>query len=214
MSRILRALQSFFGFTHDTELEARLHPVAVQIEYYFSDQNLENDEVMKAEIAKNQDRWVDVAFIADFPRMRINNITPEEIIMCAQNSPYLEADPIHQRIRSVKPFESDPRRKYRIIFVQGINTDAELELQRKFFDSIFHDVRAVRPFYKIENKALAFSGKTYVELSSEEEAKEAVEKGIEFDGGVLKVELLADLEEKRKEEKQKSPKKSPRKERK
>ena len=209
MTRVLRALRGFFGFTHDHELEQRLQPIAVQLEFYFSDQNLENDKVLRKEIEKNENRWVDVVFILEFPRMKISKVTAEELILCAQNSPFLEADPIYQRIRSVRQFESDPRRKYRTISVQGINTDAGLDLQRKFFDSLFNDVRAVHPFYKISSKELVYSGKTYVELGSEDEAKIAVEKGIEFGDGVLKVELLADFE-KRKDEEMKKAESSPR----
>ena len=209
MARVLRTLQNFFGFTHDKELEHRLQPISVQIEFYLSDQNLENDKKMRELIESNPDRWIDVSFVADCQRMKINNVTPEEIILCAEHSPFLEADPITQRIRSKIPFVSDPRRKYRIISVDGINTDAGLDLQRQFFDSLFEDVRAVHPFYKIVDKNLEFSGKTYVELGSEEEAQKAVEHGIAFDNGVLKVELLAEIENRAKEQQSKKKQKSP-----
>ena len=202
MTRVLRALQNFFGFTHDSELEHRLQPISVQIEYYLSDQNLETDKTMRKLIEEDPGRWIDAAFIADCQRMKMNKVTQDEIILCAQHSPFLEADPILQRIRSIKPFVSDPRRSYRTISVDGINKDAELDLQRKFFDSLFSDVRAVHPFYKIVDKNLEYSGKTYVELGSEEEAKMAVEHGIAFDNVVLKVELLSDIEKRVKEQQQ------------
>ena len=211
MTRVLRALQSFFGFTHDSELEHRLQPISVQIEYYLSDQNLETDKTMRKLVEENPDRWVDTAFIADCQRMKMNKVTQDEIILCAQHSPFLEADPILQRIRSVKPFVSDPRRSYRTISVEGINKDAELDLQRQFFDSIFKDVRAVHPFYKIVDKNLEYSGRTYVELGSEEEAKMAVSHGIAFGDGVLKVQLLSDIEQRTKEQQSKKKERTPQK---
>lgn len=214
--QIMKAFQNFFGFSHDSELEAKLWPCRHQIEYYLSDLNLETDKVFREQIEADPNRYISINFIMDCPRIKKLNLTPDDICDIAESSPFLEVDPIrtNYRIRSVKPFVSDPRRQFRSIRVSGINNDAPDHLQRKFFESMFSDIRAIHPYYKLDDNQLVYSGTTIVELGSEKEAKKAVDNGIEFDGGLLDVILVSDFEEKMKEqkkqkneEKEKSPRK-------
>ena len=205
---MLKTLGKLLGFTYDGEAEQRLSPIQQKLEYLLSDFNLETDSYIRNKVESNSDRWIDIIDILNLEDFKRNDATDTEIIHCAENSRNLEADNQNNRIRSKKPFSSDPNRINRTIRVSGLNLDATADLQRNFFDSIFSSVENVFLQNKLEDHHLVYTGVTIVELGSEAEAKEAEEKGIEYGDGVLKVERMSQIANRLK---QKTPKKSPRK---
>ena len=209
--RVLNTLGKILGFTHDPLTEKRLHPIQQKLEYLLSDINLESDSTIRNKIEEDPDRWIDVVEILKFEDFKKNQVTDTEIIHCAESSRVLEADPERNRIRTMKPFKEDPERLNRCIRVSGLNSDATLDLQREFFESLFSSVENVFLQNKRTEDGLVYTGTTIVELGSAEEAKEAAEKGIAYDDGVLDVVVMSDYKEKLKETKEKTPKRSPRK---
>ena len=206
---VLNALGKLLGFTHDEEAEKRLSAIQQKLEYLFSDINLEKDSELRSKIESDPERWVDVADVTEMPEFKRFEVTDIEVLHCAESSRNLEADNLLNKIRTKKPFKEDPNRNERCIRVTGINLDATANLQREFFESIFSSVQNVFLLNKRDEDGFAYTGTSIVELGNADEAKEAVEKGIAFDNGVLDVILLSDFEKQLKQAKEKSPKKSP-----
>ena len=207
---VLNALGKLLGFTHDEESEKRLSAIQQKLEYLLSDINLEHDSKLRSKIESDPDRWINVVDITELPDFKKFNVTDIEVLHCAESSRNLEADNLLNKIRTKKPFQEDPDRNQRCIRVTGINLDATAFLQREFFESIFSSVKNVFLLNKRDEDGLAYTGTSIVELGSADEAKEAVEKGIAFDNGVLDVILLSDYEKQLKQAKENSTKKSPR----
>jgi len=89
---------SWNGLTMDEQL-------AKQLEYYFSDENLEKDEYLRAQM--QSEGWVSIAHIANFKRMRqigsmggsMHGVTIDYIADVARNTQTLEVDEHGANIR-------------------------------------------------------------------------------------------------------------------
>lgn len=185
-----------------------------QLEYYFSDANLEKDANFRAEIAKNSERYVSVDYIMNCNRVKQMRVTPEEILSAAGGSLYIEADMTRRAVRSQKEFVSDPHRSERTLRVTGFAADVPQFSQIEFFKSIFpRDELRVNLLRRFDNGEFVFTGTTLLELESIESANLALERGIEYGRGELKIVRLSEYEEMLKNQKkpQKKEKRSPKK---
>jgi lupus La protein len=168
-----------------------------QLEYYFSDVNLENDTNFKEEIAKSDERYVSVGYILGCNRVKQMGSTDQDILQAAASSPYLEADFEARAIRSKRPFVSDPQRSSRTLRVSGFGPNVPQHAQLEFFESIFPgSVRRISLVRAHRRDTFQYSGTSIVELDSVDLAKRAVENGIEYGNGLMGVELLSEYQSK------------------
>ncbi|KAH0789547.1 La domain containing protein [Histomonas meleagridis] len=169
-----------------------------QLQYYFSGNNLENDEVFRTEIEKNPEGYVSYDFLLKCNRLRQLKSTPKKLFVAGCASAYLDADE-QKGIKSKKPFVSDPRRAYRTIRVSGFRPYVPLSEQEEFFTSI-PDFAGLIEYIGLERRydkdtdRLVYTGTTTIEFKEEGIAQSVLERGIQYnskDG--LKIELLSDF---------------------
>jgi len=195
----LEAFAKCFGFSHNAEEENRLEMIRDQVEFYFSDMNLEHDHVFLEAINGNPDRYVPISILLGRMHLKLLKATELDVLRAIENSPVFDVDPVQLLVRTKIPFVSDPRRIYRVLEISGMNQEADFELQKQFFETLFKDIRRVSLFKKVKDGQVFYRGRTYVELGSEEEAQKAVEHGIEYGGKMLTVQTVAKSQESLKE---------------
>ena len=189
----LRRVLNIFSFKKQQaiELTPEQEQARNKLEFFFSDSNLETDKFMNKKIAENPERYVPVSVIATFNTIRRLNLTEEQILQAARASTKLEVK--DNMIRSVKEFQHDPRRGFRTIKVQGLNSDETLESLEEFFRAIFFQVpMIVMNRKRDENSQLVFTGTCFVELETEAVAQEAVERGIDYHGQKIFPSIVGD----------------------
>jgi lupus La protein len=199
MERVLDFLAWGFGFQKGSSSSDAEPPesseqtlLREQLEYYFSDANVERDEQFRSEIAKSEERFVSVEYILACNRVKQLAATANDILTAAAESRFLEADFDGRRVRSTTVFVSDPRRSFRTIRVAGFATDIPQSVQTEFFESIFPGkVRYVNLLRAGES--LDYTGVSIVELDNEEIADAAAQRGIEYGDGVLAVEVVGKI---------------------
>lgn len=183
-----------------------------QLEYYFSDVNLERDVNFREEIAKNSDRYVSVDYLMRCNRVKQMKATPEEVLAAAGGSTYIEADMIRRAVRSQKEFVSDPQRSQRTLRVTGFAADVPQFSQIEFFKSIFpKDDLRVTLLRKQEGEEFVYTGVSLLELETIESANLALERGIEYGKGTLGLVRLSDYEAQLKHQKGNKKNRTPKK---
>ena len=192
----------------EIELPEHLADIREQMEFYFSDANLDGDVYMKNSIAEREDRYVPVQNFLKFNRIQKMSATVEDILNACEASRTLEVDRKHELVRSRKPFVPDPRRQYRTVSIRGFDRTETLDTLKVYFRKNVGKVNKI-----LMKKSTAkgtgdkyFSGMVDVELPTEEAAQKLVEEGLSYEGKRLKAILLPDL----KKGAQSTPRKSPR----
>ena len=192
----------------EIELPERLADIREQMEFYFSDANLDGDVYMKNSIAEREDRYVPVQNFLKFNRIQKMNATVGDILDACAASRTLEVDRSHALVRSRKPFVPDPRRQYRTVSIRGFDKTETLDSLKDYFRENVGKVNKI-----LMKKSTAkgtgekyFSGMVDVELPTEDAAKKLVEEGLTYSGKKLKAILLPDL----KKGAPTTPRKSPR----
>merc|ERR1711974_187145 len=61
-----------------------------QVEHYFSDRNLVNDEFFRKRISESEDGWVSIGHVMACPIIRMKGATVDEIVACLVVSNKLE----------------------------------------------------------------------------------------------------------------------------
>ena len=185
----LRCLTSICGFTHKEEelavVPESLEPIMSQMEFYFSPSNVEKDSFMKNQISLRDDRFVPVSIFMTFNKIKELNVTEEEVL-----------DKELRMIRSKLPFVPDPRRKYKTIHVEGLDKDETIASLSKCFGALFpKQVMYIEMRRKsLSPKEKVFTGNANIELATEELARIAVQKGIQYKGNLIMPVLYSDFE--------------------
>ena len=196
MEQFFLSFSKCLGFIYDEKEENRLNSIKEQIEFYFSDMNLENDNDFSKLILKSENRFINISYLLNRNRLKMLNATEEDIIFALKDSNEIEIDEKNFLIRSKIPFISDPRRKYRTLRISGLPNECDYKFQYEFFKSIFNNKLIRLSLYqKNFNNKLIYTGRTFIELNTEEEAKIAFERGIEFNDKLLEVQIVGNYYE-------------------
>ena len=192
----------------EIELPEHLATIREQMEFYFSDSNVEGSAFMKEQLAKRDDRYVPIQLFLTFNRIKSLNATEEEILEACAASRFLQVDKEQMLVRSKKPFVSDPRRPYRTFTMRGFDKTETLESLQAFFKK--NHVKPVKiTMRRSTQKGTGekyFSGMVDVEVDTEENAQKIVNEGLEYNGKKLRAILIPDM----KKSAQTTPRKSPR----
>jgi len=196
----LRCLTSICGFAHKEEEVAvvpeSLEQIMSQMEFYFSPSNVEKDSFMKNQISLRDDRFVPVSIFMTFNKIKELNVTEEEVLEACSFSMKLDSDKELRMIRSKLPFVPDPRRKYKTIHVEGLDKDETIASLSKCFGALFpKQVMYIEMRRKsLSPKEKVFTGNANIELATEEIARIAVQKGIQYKGNLIMPVLYSDFE--------------------
>lgn len=209
---LLKVCAKVLGFEHDPSDESEIeysgesdwddeNPgltiLREQLEFYFSDANLEKDKAFREEIEKNGDRYVPVTFILNCNRIKQMEATADDILEAANRSKYLDADMGRQMVRSKEPFHHDDQRPFRTIRVTGMQSHVPQYAQEDFYQSIFtgHNLRVnLLRHYDEQTGEFIYTGTSLVELDDTDLAKEVAERKIEYGSSTLDVELLSEYQ--------------------
>lgn len=182
----------------EVELPENLKQIRKQMEFYFSDSNLEGDSFMKNTINEREDRYVEASVFLRFKRIQNLNATEDDILTACAASKTLEVDREHKLIRSKKPFVADPRRAYRTVSLRGFDKTETLDSLNEFFAEKVGDVKKItmRKGNQKGSGEKFFTGIVEVELGTEELAQELVKNGLTYNGKDLSPILVTDLKKK------------------
>jgi lupus La protein len=185
-----------FGAPAADPLSPEEQEIRDQMEFYLSPSNVESQAFMKSLVTEREDRYCDISTFLTFNIVKSKGWTADQITRACAASSELELDSTHTRVRTVVPFQPDPRRSFRTIHVEGLDAEETLATLQSLFREIFGKVLRVDMRYKLrsENERY-FSGEANVELFDEKTARTAVEQGIEYRGRDLKVILLPDFKQ-------------------
>lgn len=185
----------------DSNEEKVLH----QLEFYFGDSNYPKDKFLRAQAALDEKGFVSLNVISTFKRMKELGVTDiKELARIAAKSNQIEVKEDGTAIKRKNPLPeadlSSPRTIYTKGWPQGINIEDVKEVFKPFGSVLC--VR-IRKDQKKEQKDSVF-----IEMGSEEEAKNVISKGVKFKDIDLKILSKAEyLQNKKEERKQKREKK-------
>ncbi|KAG2174907.1 hypothetical protein INT43_005969 [Umbelopsis isabellina] len=159
-----------------------------QVEFYFGDANLPFDKFLYTLTTTNTDRWVPIATIANFKKMKMLSEDAALITEALKESPELlevseDGLKVRRKTELVRPDSPNPRTIYAKGFPTDVNDDqkAFFELQEEV-EKIFNEfgkVSAVR-MRKTDEKPPKFKGSVYVEYASVDDAKNAAEQKLKY----------------------------------
>jgi lupus La protein len=162
-----------------------------QMEFYLSPSNVEHQSYMKALISARPDRFCPISQFLTFNRVKDMGWTEAEIADACETSRELELDSTRTLVRTVVPFQPDPRRSFRTIHVEGLDADETLDSLQSYFRSIFGKVLRVDLRYNFRSgNERYFSGEVNVELENEDAAQKVLATGIEYRGQIKAVTLV------------------------
>jgi hypothetical protein len=173
------------------DVPPELLKIREQMEFYLSPSNVESQSYMKALISARPDRFCPISDFLTFNRVKDMGWTEGDIADACESSSELELDPTRKLVRTVVPFQPDPRRSFRTIHVEGLAAEETLETLQAYFRSIFGKVLRVDMRYNFQpGNTRYFSGEVNVELQDEATAQRVVETGIDYRGTRKEVTLL------------------------
>ncbi|GAB2279877.1 hypothetical protein Dimus_014513 [Dionaea muscipula] len=168
----------------DASAEQLRAQIIRQVEYYFCDENLQNDEFLMKHINKNKSGFVSISLISSFKKMKKLTKDKSLIIDALKGSSQLVVSEDGTRVKRLNPLPSeikDPN--FRIVVVENLPEDHSEENIRRIFGevgnikvvSIYdpHDAADLKPNKKANN---IISGKMHALV--EYETAEAAEKAV------------------------------------
>lgn len=161
--------------------------VKKQMEYYFSDSNIENDSFLRNLIFENPERYVQISVFFTFNKIKSFDVTQDELVYACYKSRNLQLSPDGTMVRSKTPFKTDPMRKHRIVNVTGFDVDESIDSISSIIASQVsckvNRVELVRS--SARQGARKFNGEANIELSCGEEASRLSQTGVQYKGSVL-----------------------------
>ncbi|CAD1808759.1 La domain family protein [Candida parapsilosis] len=178
--------------------------VRKQVEFYFSDSNLQQDKFLW-KIYEANDGWVELKTILTFGRMK--QYRPEEkVIEALRSSKKLELSANNDMIKRIDPLkdfnEIKNTKKRNTVHIEGFPHDLTQEQVEAWFEEKIaphlQKEKAINSVRRIKSKAKKeFFGVVDVELTNEEDAQYLVKDvEISFDQGILSKEAAQDIDKK------------------
>lgn len=178
--------------------------VRKQVEFYFSDSNLQQDKFLW-KIYEANDGWVELKTILTFGRMK--QYRPEKkVIEALRSSKKLELSANNDMIKRIDPLkdfnEIKNTKKRNTVHIEGFPHDLTQEQVEAWFEEKIaphlQKEKAINSVRRIKSKAKKeFFGVVDVELTNEEDAQYLVKDvEISFDQGILSKEAAQDIDKK------------------
>eukprot|EP00808_Paulinella_micropora_P004119 g16376.t1 len=116
-------------------LEQTVRNILRQVEYYFSNQNLWQDEVLHGIIRQSKEGWVPLAYVASLERIHVITTDPRLLILTLRQSRKVEMNETCTAVRRVTPLPSkNPRMvAMRTIYVDRLPAGSTIKTIRKRF---------------------------------------------------------------------------------
>ncbi|CAF0776413.1 unnamed protein product [Rotaria sp. Silwood1] len=199
---IVTTLSETTSSSSDPDLDKK---IIRQIEYYLGDVNMTRDKFLKNEITKDEG-WIPLSVLTTFKRLQSLTTDFTTIINALKKSisGLLQIDEPQNRIRRHpertlpnSQAELELRLRNRTVYVKGFpkTDDVTIDQLLNFFEK-FGSIESVQ--MKKQFKSKDFNGAAFVVFSSDEKAREFVEKSKETpikydDGSVLECSLQDDF---------------------
>jgi len=199
--KIVTTLTQTTSSSFDPELEKK---IIRQIEYYLGDVNMVRDKFLKNEVTKDEG-WIPLSVLTTFKRLQSLTTDFKTIINALKNSVsgLLQIDESQHKIRRHpdrllpnSQAELELVLRNRTVYVKGFpkTDDVNIDKLLLFFEK-FGSIESVQ--MKKQFKSKDFNGAAFVVFSTEEKAREFVEKSkqtsiIYEDGSVLECSLQDD----------------------
>jgi hypothetical protein len=166
-----------------TEADLRTKRIRQLMEFTLSPTQVEPDSDLRHRVCTGTDGYCDIEYFLTLNRLKTLDATVPEILAACRTSTDLEVSDDGTRVRTRVPFAPDARRPFRSIRVEGITEGKTIEKLRPFFRQTFGRVLHIE----------IVGGSVIVELESEELARLAADRGIEYQNQKTKVTLLAEV---------------------
>jgi len=136
---------------NEKERATLLRRVLLQVEYYFSNGNLWNDETLRGEIDRHSERWVRLDFVASIQRVRELVQDAALLVEALQTSEHLEMSPElkHIRRRVALPPYNPKRDAKRCVYVDTLPPGSTVRSLKALF-SRFGKVLRITPCMSLD----------------------------------------------------------------
>lgn len=158
-----------------------------QIEYYFSECNMNRDKFLRGKISDNEDGWVPISVLLTFNRLKALSEDPKVITDALEKatSGLVQISEDKQSLRrhpeNPLPEFNETRRKElssRTAYAKGFPLDSKMDTLLEYFVNNFSKVENVvmRKYYDSKSKTYKFKGSVFVLFEKREQAEEFVKK--------------------------------------
>jgi lupus La protein len=142
-----------------------------QVEFYFSNSNLPNDKFLRGLVQKEgEDRWVPIATISSFKKMKALSEDAAVILAAIKSSPsLLEVSEDGLKVRRKEPLPANVDTTAQTIYAKGFPSDYSMEQVAAFFQEQLKEGEALNcTRMRRMHGTKEFKGSVFVEFSSVE----------------------------------------------
>lgn len=155
-------------------MAATAKKIQEQVEFYFSQSNLQRDVFLKKAIAADAERFVPISTLLTFNRLKALTTEPDVIVEALKKSEVVEVSSCETKIRSISELNPIDTSKERTLYAKGYPIDdAEITIENisKIW-SEYGKVLMVR--MRKEADHTTFKGSLFVEYDTEEAMQKAI----------------------------------------
>lgn len=175
------------GSSQEDNLTKLESDIIRQIEYYFSECNLNRDKFLRGKIGENEEGWVPVSVMLTFNRLKALSEDPKVIVDAVEKSTsgLVQVSEDKQSFRrhpeNPLPEFNEQRRKElsrRTAYAKGFPLDSKMDTLLEYFTNNFSKVENVvmRKYYDSKTKQYKFKGSVFVLFEKRDQAEEFVKK--------------------------------------
>ncbi|XP_067673448.1 la-related protein 7-like isoform X1 [Haliotis asinina] len=143
-----------------------------QMEFYFSDSNLQKDRFLKKEIGKTEDGYIDITIFLKFNKIRQLTDDIKTIARSLKKSKLLEVNNSETKVKRIQPIQSVPDVDDRTVYVENLPRTIDHEWVRSLFSQCGNVQYVSLPRFKSTGDLKGFG---FVEFASKQEATKACE---------------------------------------
>eukprot|EP01064_Diplonema_japonicum_P032508 TRINITY_DN612_c0_g1_i4.p1 TRINITY_DN612_c0_g1~~TRINITY_DN612_c0_g1_i4.p1 ORF type:complete len:351 (+),score=148.61 TRINITY_DN612_c0_g1_i4:34-1086(+) len=162
--------------------EEQVKGLQKQIGFYFSNSNIMEDKFLLGQVKSNEEGWVDLSVLCTFNNVKKITTDVAELAQALKGVEGLVVSEENTKVRRTECLPKEWNPLPRTIYAKGFPTDVSLDVLEEFFAKQGKVYKVNRRAYpgKDANGNRKYKESVHVEFSTEEEAKKAVEAGLEY----------------------------------
>lgn len=153
-----------------------------QIEFYFSNSNLESDYSIRKLISSSKNGFVPISYFVGLPRMIKLNATISIIQSSVIRSPNLVIDRSGLFVARKIPFKHDPSRYKRLVSFSSLDQSDDLDFIKNLLIVQFPSIQRISMKRVNRDFERVFTGDIVVEFGDLKETQNAISLGFEYKG--------------------------------
>ncbi|KAL5018412.1 hypothetical protein ScPMuIL_004134 [Solemya velum] len=150
--------------------KAVYHQIQDQMEFYFSDANLQRDRFLKKQIDESKDGYIELSVFLNFNKIRSITTEIDDIRKGLSKSDELQLSEDGAKVKRIKPLEMPHNVDERTVYVECLPHDADHDWLKKTFSSFGKIAYVSLPRYRTSGDTKGFA---FIEFETESSAEKA-----------------------------------------